>query len=200
MIAPPPIKNPRPAKNPPGESGMGKYKQEVLRNRLCFENVLNAPMLEVFLLGKWTVLHLGRDGWSMVKHVWQASNPRACNAFQQQACAKDGNVADARKMLNDMWTSPDLEGGVPGLRPTTWGFNCAMEACARSGNWKSASDIMREMRDHGGWRGGVLISCIAVEGGGGKRGGGERKRGGRGGEGGRRRVRSSHSVGWRSDD
>ncbi|CAM9846822.1 unnamed protein product, partial [Laminaria digitata] len=70
-------------------------------------------------------------------------------SFALQACAKDGNVVDAKKMLNSMWTSPDLEGGVPGLRPTTWGYNCAMEACARSGNCESASEIMREMRDHG---------------------------------------------------
>ena len=76
--------------------------------------------------------------------------PPSPRALQPQACAKDGNVVDARKMLEDMWTSPDLEGGIPGLRPTTWGYNCAMEACARSGNWEAASDIMRKMRDHGG--------------------------------------------------
>ncbi|CAM9110063.1 unnamed protein product [Ectocarpus sp. 6 AP-2014] len=67
----------------------------------------------------------------------------------QQACAKDGNVPDARKMLGWMWTSPDLEGGVKGLRPTTWGYNCAMEACARSGDWGSAVELMDEMRTHG---------------------------------------------------
>ncbi|CAN0029240.1 unnamed protein product [Ectocarpus sp. 12 AP-2014] len=66
-----------------------------------------------------------------------------------QACAKDGNVPDARKMLGWMWTSPDLEGGVKGLRPTTWGYNCAMEACARSGDWGSAVELMDEMRTHG---------------------------------------------------
>ncbi|CAN0459394.1 unnamed protein product, partial [Ectocarpus sp. 12 AP-2014] len=66
-----------------------------------------------------------------------------------QACAKDGNVPDARKMLGWMWTSPDLEGGVKGLRPTTWGYNCAMEACARSGDWGSAIELMDEMRTHG---------------------------------------------------
>ncbi|CAM9344810.1 unnamed protein product, partial [Scytosiphon promiscuus] len=62
-----------------------------------------------------------------------------------QACAKEGNVADARKMLGWMWTSPDLEGGIKGLRPTTWGYNCAMEACARSGDWESALELMAEM-------------------------------------------------------
>ncbi|CBJ29291.1 conserved unknown protein [Ectocarpus siliculosus] len=66
-----------------------------------------------------------------------------------QACAKDGNVPDARKMLGWMWTSPDLEGGVKGLRPTTWGYNCAMEACARSGDWGSAVELMDEMRTRG---------------------------------------------------
>eukprot|EP00904_Undaria_pinnatifida_P006921 jgi/Undpi1/3359/HiC_scaffold_15.g06732.m1 len=83
-------------------------------------------------------------------------------SFALQACAKDGNVADARKMLNDMWTSPDLEGGVPGLRPTTWGFNCAMEACldhdaftygaaleacGRVGNWGQAEIVVGQMAE-----------------------------------------------------
>eukprot|EP00903_Cladosiphon_okamuranus_P013139 g12253.t1 len=66
-----------------------------------------------------------------------------------QACAKEGNVPDARKMLGWMWTSPDLEGGIKGPRPTTWGYNCAMEACARSGDWASAFELMGEMTRHG---------------------------------------------------
>lgn len=53
-------------------------------------------------------------------------------------------------MLGRMWTSPDLEGGIKGLRPTTWGYNCAMEACARAGDWASALELMDEMSGHGG--------------------------------------------------
>lgn len=48
-----------------------------------------------------------------------------------------------------MWTSPDLEGGVPGLRPSTWGYNCAVEACAKAGDWGAAVELMREMEDRG---------------------------------------------------
>lgn len=77
-------------------------------------------------------------------------NPATTPPVGWQACAKEGNVPDARKMLGWMWTSPDLEGGVKGLRPTTWGYNCAMEATARSGDWASALELMDEMTGHGG--------------------------------------------------
>ena len=67
-------------------------------------------------------------------------------------------MPDARKMLGWMWTSPDLEGGIKGLRPTTWGYNCAMEACARSGDWASALELMSEMTS----RGGCGVGCCCV--------------------------------------
>ena len=37
-------------------------------------NVINAQLSEMFLLGVETVLRLERDAWSMVKWLWRATN------------------------------------------------------------------------------------------------------------------------------
>lgn len=73
---------------------------------------------------------------------------RSTPAFQ--ACAKGGSVEDALNIVKHMWMSVEgKKNGASAIPPRTFHYNCAVEAAARSGEWRAAIAILREMEERG---------------------------------------------------